>query len=69
MNASSSPFPNATEARSALNLFSTLANPLPAPRIWDLLRNRAVRATQEKLEFADGSSLLFSHPAAPVVVA
>lgn len=69
MNAPASLFPNATEARSALNLFSTMAAPLPAPRIWDLLRNRAVRATQEKLEFADGSSLLFNNPAAPVVVA
>jgi hypothetical protein len=69
MNAPLSLFPNATEARSALNLFSTFAEPLPAPRIWDLLRSRAVRATQEKLEFADGSSLLFNNPAAPVVVA
>lgn len=69
MKTAQSLFPNATEARSALNMFSTLAAPLPAPRIWDLLRGRAVRATPERLEFADGSALVFDNPAAPVVAA
>jgi len=69
MKNANSLFPHATEARSALNMFSTMATPLPAPRIWDMLRSRAVRATPARLDFADGSALVFDNPAAPILAA
>jgi hypothetical protein len=50
----------ATEAGAALNLLRNLSTSMSRSSIWDALRPRAVKASDEKLEFADGSSLLFN---------
>jgi hypothetical protein len=44
-----------TEARSALNVMQ--ATSVPPNTMWSALRSRAVKATKDSLQFADGSML------------
>lgn len=49
-----------TEARSAMNVIAEHSSSIPAGRLWDMMAQRAVATSEDKLEFADGSVLRFN---------
>lgn len=48
-----------SQARAAMNIITQHSASLPTKSLWEMLSQRAVKSTEDKLEFGDGSVLRY----------